>query len=27
MVPSIGRVANALRDFAWLDAERARAYK
>jgi hypothetical protein len=27
MVPSISRVANALRDCAWLDAERARAYK
>lgn len=27
MVPSISRVANALRDCAWLDAERACAYK
>ena len=27
MVPSIRRVANALRDCAWLDAERAYAYK
>ncbi len=27
MVPSISRVAKALRDCAWLDAERARAYK
>jgi alpha-1,2-mannosyltransferase len=26
MVPSIGRVASALTDCAWLDAERARAY-
>jgi alpha-1,2-mannosyltransferase len=27
MVPSIGWAASFLRDCAWLDAERARAYK